>query len=109
MTEPDQPIVPGTPPQDVAAICPHVSALSARVVVGWDPGRGPDRTGSACLCSLCSGARSKGEPPLHDVPTLVSSFCRRGQREGSACGCDRILSREAAALLDAELPSEARS
>jgi hypothetical protein len=27
MTEPDQPIVPGTPPQGVAAICPHVSAL----------------------------------------------------------------------------------
>jgi hypothetical protein len=27
MTEPDQPIVPGTPPQGGAAICPHVSAL----------------------------------------------------------------------------------
>jgi hypothetical protein len=157
MTEPDQPIMPGTPPKGDSAMCPHVSALSPPTGAGsighrtlgavhLDPVVHPvaldgDRSRSEGMAKLAEGAlllvdaAKAFELGMHTVGCILvgratqataegarllgavvgpepyaCADCRHGQREGwhccSACGCDRILSREAAALLDAERRGE---
>ncbi len=92
MTEPDQPIVPGTPPQAGTAICPHVSALSPLSPPTGDGSIGHRTLGAVHLDPVVTvvahdGDRSAGLTKLAEGALLLVDAAKAFELGMHTVGC----------------------